>query len=134
MPSRPPRACSHSRCKGYSSDGSSYCDKHKPEPKTGWFAHRDKHGSSRHKAGYGSDWDKIRERILIRDRHLCQACLPLSVCTQATHVDHIINKANGGTNSSSNLQSLCYECHKRKTQEEAALAKRLKRSNRLLMT
>ena len=126
MPSRPPRACSYNRCKLYSSDGTSYCEKHKPVPTTGWIAHREKHGN-RHQSGYGSDWEKIREAILIRDRHLCQVCISLAVFTQATHVDHILNKANGGTNSHSNLQSLCYKCHKRKTQEEAALARRLKR-------
>ncbi|WP_407047632.1 HNH endonuclease [Vibrio cholerae] len=39
--------------------------------------------------------------------------------TAATDVDHIINKACGGTDAESNLQSLCKPCHKEKTRSES---------------
>ncbi|WP_345945876.1 HNH endonuclease [Psychrobacter sp. Ps4] len=36
----------------------------------------------------------------------------------ATDVDHIINKAKGGSDEPSNLQSLCRKCHLSKTANE----------------
>ncbi|MEG9303316.1 HNH endonuclease signature motif containing protein [Psychrobacter celer] len=36
----------------------------------------------------------------------------------ATDVDHIINKAKGGSDDPSNLQSLCRKCHRSKTANE----------------
>lgn len=68
---------------------------------------------SRHKRGYGTAWDKLRKQILIRDKHLCQACLPR--VTPANQVDHIIPKAKGGTDDPANLQAICKECHDEKT-------------------
>ena len=71
---------------------------------------------SRHERGYGSAWVKIRKAALIRDQYLCQHCLPRP--TPATDVDHIKPKADGGTDELSNLQSLCFDCHKIKTAKE----------------
>ncbi|MBF4406127.1 HNH endonuclease, partial [Vibrio anguillarum] len=39
--------------------------------------------------------------------------------TAARDVDHIINKANGGTDDDANLQSICSPCHKEKTAKES---------------
>ncbi|CEI54487.1 hypothetical protein [Acinetobacter bereziniae] len=39
--------------------------------------------------------------------------------TQDLELDHIVNIAQGGTEDESNLQSLCVECHKVKTQNES---------------
>ena len=38
--------------------------------------------------------------------------------TAGSDVDHIKSKAKGGTDDLENLQLLCKECHKKKTQEE----------------
>lgn len=65
--------------------------------------------------GYGYHWQKLREKILKRDRHLCQTCAKLGIVTKATQVDHIREKAEGGTDDPSNLQSICESCHKKKT-------------------
>jgi 5-methylcytosine-specific restriction protein A len=76
---------------------------------------------SRHKRGYGNDWDKLRKRILLRDNGLCQCqyCQGGKIkLTLASQVDHIIPKAKGGTDAESNLQAINAECHKRKTAEE----------------
>lgn len=73
---------------------------------------------SRHQRGYGSKWDVIRERVLKRDKGLCQLCLRAGVVREAKTVDHIIPKAHGGTDADSNLQSLCWPCHKAKTARE----------------
>lgn len=60
----------------------------------------------------------IRERVLKRDKGLCQLCLRGGVVREAKTVDHIIPKAHGGTDADSNLQSLCWPCHKAKTARE----------------
>jgi len=35
--------------------------------------------------------------------------------TLATEVDHILSKANGGTDDENNLQAICKVCHRIKT-------------------
>lgn len=35
--------------------------------------------------------------------------------------DHIVNKAQGGTDDMDNLQSLCKPCHDKKSQQESKL-------------
>lgn len=69
--------------------------------------------------GYGYKWQQLRKRILQRDDFICQICFG----ADATDVDHITPKAKGGTNSPSNLQSLCKACHKHKTAHEDSKAK-----------
>lgn len=77
---------------------------------------------SRHSRGYGSAWDRTRKQVLKRDNYLCQECMrqgkltPLMVKPYDHAVDHIISKANGGTDDMSNLESLCANpCHAAKT-------------------
>jgi len=70
---------------------------------------------SRHARGYGTEWNKLRLRILQRDKHLCKPCLKASALSAATQVDHIISKAKGGTDDEDNLQAICKPCHDRKT-------------------
>lgn len=111
MPPRVPRACRKHGCSKTTTDRSGYCQEHM---NTGWESHQP--GKSRHQRGYGSKWDKIRPRIFQRDKYLCQNCLPRAA--EAKTVDHIIPKAHGGTDDDSNLQSLCWPCHKRKTATE----------------
>lgn len=79
---------------------------------------------SRHARGYGSRWDKLRRQILARDSYLCQACLrqgritALCVRPRDHAVDHIIPKAQGGTDDERNLQSLCEPCHAAKSDRD----------------
>jgi 5-methylcytosine-specific restriction protein A len=73
---------------------------------------------SRHKRGYGSEWEKIRKVILIRDNYLCAICIKEGRVTTANQVDHIVSKAKGGKDNYSNLQSLCEAHHTQKTIEE----------------
>jgi 5-methylcytosine-specific restriction enzyme A len=79
----------------------------------GW---KDKKGN-RHAQGYGSAWDKLRLRILKRDGFLCQCeeCKRHNRVRLATHVDHIIARANGGTEDESNLRAINADCHVLKT-------------------
>jgi len=70
--------------------------------------------------GYGWAWQKLRKRILERDCGLCCLCAKAGKVTLAVDVDHIVNKADGGDDRESNLQSLCRQCHREKTARESA--------------
>lgn len=97
-------------------DGSSRCDAHK-HIDTGRFG--DPRRGSRHKRGYGTEWDRKRKAVLARDRGLCQQCKPDRRITVARNVDHKVPKAEGGTDDEDNLWSLCDTCHAEKTAREA---------------
>ena len=112
MPKMPPKPCTQARCTKYATK-SGRCDEHKRES----WVHNGKSASER---GYGADWRKIRKRILIRDDYLCQECKRNGVITNGTMVDHIINKANGGTNRDDNLECICKKCHTVKTKIESS--------------
>lgn len=113
MPALIPRSCRKRGCPGTTTDRSGYCNKHRNE---GWQRHQK--GKSRHERGYGSKWDIIRLRILTRDKHLCQYCLRSHRVVEAKTVDHVVPKAHGGTDADSNLESLCWPCHRTKTGRE----------------
>jgi len=111
MPKLPPRPCTAPRCHDIATkDGR--CDKHKREA---WQTSKGKTPAQR---GYGIQWRKRRNRIMKRDSHLCQECKRNGIITQAKEVDHIINKARGGTDDDSNLEAICTPCHKAKTVRE----------------
>lgn len=64
----------------------------------------------------------VRKRVLARDGYLCQ--LGYAGCTtDAVEVDHIVPVSEHGTNRMDNLQAVCKECHKIKTQTEAQRAR-----------
>ncbi|MFN3361388.1 MAG: HNH endonuclease [Pseudanabaenaceae cyanobacterium] len=52
----------------------------------------------------------VREYVCQRDGYRCCSC----GSTQNLTIDHIIPLAKGGTNDSSNLQTLCRSCNCRK--------------------
>lgn len=51
-------------------------------------------------------WRRLRARVLARDGHRCQRC-----GKPATHADHILPKAAGGTDHIDNLEALCAQCN-----------------------
>ncbi len=71
--------------------------------------------TSRHARGYGTAWTHIREQIMRRDCGLCQPCRQQGRVTLAVAVDHIKDKASGGTDDQDNLQAICESCHTAKT-------------------
>lgn len=111
MPKLPPRPCTAPRCKQMSVSGGR-CKQHQQKA---WASSEGKTATER---GYGHSWRKVRKQALERDQYLCQECLKHGIATLATDVDHIINKAQGGTDELNNLQSLCNPCHKNKTISE----------------
>lgn len=94
---------------------STYCPAHKPKA---WAS------STRRERVGKSGWQQQADaqRILRRDRHLCQIQGPH--CTgHATEVDHIVPTFEGGTDTDNNKQPACPACHRAKTQQEAARAR-----------
>lgn len=75
---------------------------------------------SRQSRGYGAAWDRLRRLVLLRDCGLCQCpqCKRDGTVTAATEVDHIKPKAQGGTDSMSNLRAVSHACHVRITAEQ----------------
>lgn len=74
------------------------------------------HRTSSASRGYGSQWRRVRERVIARDGGLCQECLRRGGrVTAGNHVDHIKAKASGGDDSLSNLELLCERHHTDKT-------------------
>jgi len=83
-----------------------------------------------HRRGYGGKrWDHVRMAIFLRDNYTCQMCG--QVCVRPGKggggvkdfkilpaCDHIIPKAEGGTDEPDNLQTLCGSCHAIKTNRE----------------
>lgn len=92
-----------------------FCDSH-ANRRYGWSKHQHKSAAER---GYGKQWRKLRSTVLARDEYLCQVCLAMGIYTTAEAVDHIVNKAQGGTDALDNLQAICHACHKIKTQNES---------------
>jgi 5-methylcytosine-specific restriction protein A len=74
---------------------------------------------TRQQRGYGAAWDRLRLCILKRDYHLCQPCLRAERISHASIVDHVTPKAEGGSDEPDNLQTICADCHRVKTQAEA---------------
>lgn len=84
--------------------------------RAGSFA--DKARGTRHQRGYGSAWDKIRNRILQRDGGVCQPCLRHGIVHMGHAVDHIVPRERGGTDDDCNLQVICRQVHQAKTDAE----------------
>ena len=69
-------------------------------------------------------WKATRKRALIRDGYTCRFC-----GARATEVDHIQELTPTNINdpsvslSLSNLQSLCHDCHTRKTMADKGIIK-----------
>lgn len=88
--------------------------KHRPPAKKqGWHRKREV-GRIRGNAEY----NRIRNAVLARDKHLCQPCLKHGRYTEAEQVDHIIPLSVGGGNELENQQAICKPCHRIKSAME----------------
>lgn len=115
MPMSAPKPCAHPGCPALVRDGTSRCSAHKVV--AGTFADRNR-GSSQAR-GYGTEWRRVRDLVMVRDAGLCQPCLKAGALTVAQEVDHIVNKSEGGSDDPNNLQAICKPCHVKKTAQEA---------------
>lgn len=119
MPAAIPRQCRLHTCSATTTARNGYCDAHQALA-SGWMDER--RGSSTER-GYGGQWRKRRERIMRRDKALCQPCRKGGSVMPAVAVDHIVPKAEGGTDADENLQAICKRCHKLKTENESKRAR-----------
>lgn len=110
MPKLPPKPCGHPRCTKYATK-KGRCDDHQVKP---W-----NHKKTSKERGYSWDWYRLKNKILKRDGHLCQPCKRAGRYTRAGPVDHILNKARGGTDDPANLEAICNKCHAEKTKRES---------------
>lgn len=76
----------------------------------------------------GRPWERTRKRIFERDNFLCQIHLAKNELvavdlhgSNAGVCDHILALEHGGTNSDSNLQTICKACDKEKTHAESMM-------------
>lgn len=121
MPTAAPRPCQHPGCGALVRDGARYCPAHK-RAAPGSFADRSR--GSRQERGYGGNWERLRQIVFRRDNGLCQECLRNGVLTvvgdkpYSAWCDHIVPKAEGGSDDAENLQTLCRKCHQVKTDRE----------------
>ena len=113
---KPRRPCAHPGCQQWATQGS-YCEKHAAEHQKARaeFARRaDQERPSANDRGYTSEWRRARKAWIIR-HPLCAIC-----GNPATDVDHIIPHRGDRKLfwDSGNWQSLCHECHSRKSYTE----------------
>lgn len=114
MPPRAKRGCRSPMCPRTTQEAHGYCADH-AHLASGW--NKPGRGTAEQR-GYGAEWRKIRAAVLRRDRFLCQCPDCKGRRLPATEVDHIISKAQGGTDEMSNLQAINVDCHARKTHAE----------------
>lgn len=68
---------------------------------------------------YPPSWWRIRKQVLT-EQPLCQPCERAGRITLAAEVDHIIPIRNHGDKvNRNNLQSICRECHRKKSTAES---------------
>lgn len=120
MPKAAPKPCV--MCATLVYDGTSRCAAHKVL--AGSFA--DKRRGSSQERGYGRQWVHARNRVMLRDCGICQPCKADGIVHMGTEVDHIVPKAEGGTDDDANLQTICKARHRAKTQAEAARGRGLR--------
>lgn len=71
---------------------------------------RPRNGSTR-------EWRKLREIVLQREDHRCQIRGPGCTGT-ASHVDHIVPVARGGTDEAGNCRAACATCNEKRGARE----------------
>ena len=62
---------------------------------------------------YPSNWSSIRRKVYQRDGYVCQNCGTKGgpKGNAELHAHHIVPLSDGGSNETSNLQTLCKDCH-----------------------
>ena len=75
--------------------------------------------TSRQSRGYGAAHDRMR-KLLLRTVVLCEECTRHGRTTVGRIADHILPKAQGGTDDRGNYQLLCDDCSQAKTIAEKA--------------
>jgi 5-methylcytosine-specific restriction enzyme A len=77
-------------------------------------------------------WQHCRQRVLVRDNHLCQTCLKNGKLTAADMVHHIeeLKDKPDLALKEDNLISLCNSCHNKEHPDKSYKGKHTKKSKR----
>jgi len=113
VPRKPKRPCSYPGCPELTHGR--YCEKHAKE-----MAREYNRNNRTYKYLYNTArWKRLRIQFL-KEHPLCEECKRNGVVTAAEVVDHIIPHKGDKKLfwDEGNLQSLCKECHDRKTAKE----------------
>ena len=115
MPRRPKKPCAYPGCPELIEAGQRFCEKHEKQEQR----RQDQQRGSSAQRGYGARWQRARKQYLARNP-LCVECLKDGRVVPATVVDHIIPHRGDQELfwSEDNWQSLCKQCHDRKTAKE----------------
>lgn len=62
-------------------------------------------------------WRRTRLAVIARDQGICQLCGLLVI--GSPDIDHIVEKAKGGTDALSNLRVACHDCHSKRTARDS---------------
>ena len=116
MPRKPKRPCSYPGCPKLV-DGQ-YCEEHKQLVEKQYNLYGRNAESENF---YRSPAWRFARKQQLKLHPFCEECLKAGERTKATMVDHIIPIRQGGDKlSPTNLQSLCWSCHSRKSVEEGS--------------
>jgi len=88
----------------------SHCEQHIPVAKRKDLERRLKHEST---------VNRLRPKVLKRDKYTCQQCAKQDKTAKTLEIDHLQAFANGGEATPENLRVLCIPCHRAKTRREA---------------
>lgn len=71
----------------------------------------------------GKEWASARDRIMTRDRGICQCarCIASGQLRPAHQVDHVVPLWAGGAEADDNRAAINAKCHEAKTAAEAAM-------------
>ena len=118
MPMKPKRPCSYPSCPKLTTG--QFCEEHqKLTDKQYEKYQRDPVAKKR----YGRSWKRTRDRY-IAAHPLCEKCASHGRVTPTQEVHHIQPLSQGGSNTESNLMSLCTSCHSEITAREGGRWKR----------
>ena len=116
MPYLPKKPCRYPGCPNLSNQ--SYCDVHKKKVNADYNRYQRDDFS---KTFYNTPrWRAVRKKKLTSSP-FCEECVKNGTIVKATLVDHILPIKQGGAPLDiTNLQSLCWSCHSRKSIQEGS--------------
>jgi 5-methylcytosine-specific restriction protein A len=110
MPVSSPTACSQPRCP-YMAVVRGRCGAHAAQKQRDYDRQRGNPAAR----GYNYHWIRVTRPAVLAEEPYCADPFNIGCIERSVHVDHVIPKAQDGTDVRSNLQGTCAGCHARKT-------------------
>lgn len=105
VPHRPKHPCAVPGCPNLTDER--YCEEHRVSERRKYDKFERDPGVNKK---YGRGWRSIRDKYAT-SHPLCEMCLKEGRFTPVQEVHHRVPVSRGGSNSWSNLMSLCQSCH-----------------------